>query len=57
MDITTMRAVLNTLCKISVSGKENHGYILGLIQLFETEITKAERGQDSGQDHPIEGRE
>lgn len=41
MDIGTMRAVLNTLEKISVSGKDNLGYVLGLIRLFEEEIIRA----------------
>ena len=49
MDVNTMRAVLNTLEKISVSGKDNHGYVLGLIQLFEKEIAK-EVAKENDQD-------
>ena len=48
MDITTMRAVLNTLCKITVCGKENCGYILGLINLFEKEIMKETEKEGDG---------
>lgn len=55
MDIGTMRAVLNTLGKISVCGKDNMGYVLGLIRLFEEEIIRAaEEGtphrEDDGDD-------
>ena len=57
MDINTMRIVLNTLNKISVSGKENLGYVLGLVQLFESEILKkAKEDAPDEQDHKAEKR-
>lgn len=42
MEIRTMRALLNTLTRISVSGEDNLNMLLGSIQLLKGEILKAE---------------
>lgn len=42
MEIRTMRMLLNTLVKISVSGEDNLNMMLGSIQLLKGEIVKAE---------------
>ena len=42
MDARTIRALINTLNKIQVSGEENMNMMLGSIQLLRTELRKEE---------------
>lgn len=45
MDANTVKLLINTLCKITISGKENMGMMLGCIKVLETELAKIEEAQ------------
>lgn len=48
MDEHTLRVLLNTLNRITVSGEENMGYVLGCIKLVKDTLAKMaqERGEE-----------
>ena len=56
MDIVTLQALINTLNRIPVTGKEYMGMMIGCIAVLENEM-KQQKEAANAKNHPIEGRE
>ena len=56
MDIKTLAALINTLNKIPVTGKENMGMIMGCIAVLENELKRRQEAAN-GTNNPAEGRD
>lgn len=56
MDLRTLQALINTLNRIPVTGKDYMGMMIGCIAVLENEV-KRQQGVEDGKDHPAEGRE
>ena len=56
MDIKTLQALINTLNRIPVTGKEYMGMMIGCITVLENEI-KQQKEAENAKNHPIDGRE
>ena len=50
MDAKTLQALINTLNRIPVTGKENMGMMIGCIAVLENELKK--QGAANEQDNP-----
>ena len=53
MDATTLQALINTLNRIPVTGKENMGMMIGCIAVLENELKKISEVANA-KDHPAE---
>jgi hypothetical protein len=56
MDLRTLQALINTLNRIPVTGKDYMGMMIGCIAVLENEA-KRQQEVENGKDHPAEGRE
>lgn len=56
MDTTTLQALVNTLNRIPVTGRDAMGMMLGCIGVLEKEL-KEQQEAANGKDHPVEGRD
>lgn len=51
MDASTLQAIINTLNRIPVTGKDNMGMMIACIRLLEDEL---KQGAQNGTNHPAE---
>lgn len=56
MDTTTLQALINTLNRIPVTGKDAMSMMIGCIAVLENEQKKMQEAENA-KDHPAEGRE
>lgn len=56
MDIKTLQALINTLNRIPVTGKDAMGMMIGCITVLENEKRQQEAALNDS-DHPDEGRD
>lgn len=57
MDNVTLQAIINTLNKITVNGKDNMSMLFGCITVLENELKRRQEEAENEQDNPAEGRD
>lgn len=56
MDATTVQALINTLNRIQITGKDNMSMLMGCIVVLESEL-KRQQEAANGTNNPAEGRD